>query len=119
MFSYFSILQAKKILEHAESISDFKIKLFENHQKTVSYLKTLFKGTDIYKKIFKKDGVYEKFIGNGKGYKSGKKRPLKAYQDSFIKELNKILTEFFKNDEIKTTFLAEAESKGPEFKEFA
>lgn len=119
MFSYFSILQAKKILEHAESISDFKIKLFKNHQRTVFLLKTLFNGTDIYKKIFKKDGVYEKFIGNGKGYKSGKKRPLKTYQDGFIKELNKILTEFFKNDEIKTTFLAEAESKGLEFKEFA
>ena len=118
MFSYFSILQAKKILENAESISDFKIKLFKNHQKTVCLLKTLFKGTDVYKKIFKRGGIYEQFIGNGKGYKSSKKRPLKAYQDSFIKELNKILTEFFKNDEIKTTFLAEAESKGSELKEF-
>lgn len=119
MFSYFSILQAKKILEHAKSISKFKIILFKNHKRTVKLLKTLFKGTDIYKKIFKKDGVYERFIGNGKGYKSGKKRPLKAYQDGFIKELNKILNEFFANDEIKTTFLAEAESKGLEFKEFA
>ena len=119
MFSYFSILQAKKILEHAVSISDFKIKLFDNHQKTVSLLKTLFKGTEVYKKIFKKDGVYEKFIGNGKGYKSNKKRPLKAYQDGFIKELNKILNEFFANYENKVTFLAEAESKGLEFKEFA
>ncbi len=119
MFSYFSILQAKKILEHAESISDFKIKLFKNHQRTVSLLKTLFKGTEVYKKIFKKDGVYEKFIGNGKGYKSGKRRPLKAYQDGFIKELNKILNEFFANEENKDTFLADAESKGSEFKEFA
>ena len=119
MFSYFSILQAKKILENAESISDFKIKLFKNHEQTVDLLKTLFKGTDVYKKIFKRGGIYEQFIGNGKGYKSGKKRPLKAYQDGFIKELNKILTEFFKNEEIKSAFLTEAESKGPEFKEFA
>ena len=121
MFSYFSILQAKKILEHdeSESISKFKIKLFNNHKHTVNLLKKLFKGTEVYKKIFKKDGVYERFIGNGKGYKSGKKRPLKVYQDGFIKELNKILNEFFKNDERKTTFLAEAESKGLEFKEFA
>lgn len=120
MFSYFSIIQAEKILSgNAATISDFKIKLFENHQNTVSLLKTLFKGTDIYKKIFKKDGIYEKFIGNGKGYKSGKKRPLKVYQDGFIKELKKILTDYFKSEEIKENFLAEAESKGLEFKDFA
>ena len=120
MFSYFSIIQAEKILSgKAETISDFKIKLFKNHEETTYLLKTLFKGTDIYKKIFKKDGIYEKFIGNGKGYKSGKKRPLKAYQDDFIKELNKILTDYFKNDEIKENLLATAESKGPEFKDFA
>ena len=118
MFSYFSILQAEKILSgKAETISDFKIKLFKNHQDTVSILKALFKGTEIYKKIFKKDGVYEKFIGNGKGYKSGKRRPLKAYQDGFIKELKKILEDFFQNDEIKQTFLATAEQKGLEFAE--
>lgn len=120
MFSYFSIIQAEKILSgNAATISDFKIKLFENHQNTVSLLKTLFKGTDIYKKIFKKDGIYEKFIGNGKGYKSGKKRPLKVYQDGFIKELKKTLTDYFKSEEIKENFLAEAEIKGPEFKDFA
>ncbi len=126
MFSYYSILKASKIISgDSKSISDFKIKLFENHQNTVYLLKTLFKGTDVYKDIFNKHGIYEKFIGNGKEseagrkYKSGKKRPLRAYQDGFIKELNKILQNYFKDIETKESFLTYAESKGLEFKQFA
>ena len=126
MFAYYSIEQAGKILSgNSDSISDFKIKLYENHQKTLSYLKTLFKGIEVYKNIFNKHGIYEKFIGNGKEsepgkkYKSGHKRDLKAYQDGFIKELNKILKNYFKDSETKETFLANAENKGTEFKQFA
>ena len=68
MFSYFSLISAEKIITgNLKSLSEFKIKLFENHHNTLSMLKELFKeNKGLYKKIFKEEGIYEKFIGNGK-----------------------------------------------------
>ena len=110
MFSYFSLISAEKIITgDSKSLSEFKIRLFENHHNTLSMIKELFKSNkDVYKKIFKKDGVYEKFIGNGK----------EEYK-SFIEKLKNIFDSYFKNETVRSDFLNKAAEKGQKYIKFA
>lgn len=62
------------------NISALMVKKYNQHKEDLMFLKSFFKNNkDIYKKIFKKECIYKKYITNNKTY------------DEFIKEIDKAI----------------------------